>query len=88
MTSLLIKNGHVVDPANKLDEKTDILVKDGRIAEIGNIKSKADELFDADGLTVTPGLIDLQVHLREPGREYAEDIWHTSPVRIDLNNHS
>jgi dihydroorotase len=74
MSSLLIKNGHVVDPANGLDAKADILVKDGRIAEIGAVSGAAEDVFDASGLTVAPGLIDLQVHLREPGREDKETI--------------
>jgi dihydroorotase len=74
MTTLLIKNGHVIDPMNKIDGKMDILVKDGRIAEVGSPKAKADEIIDAEGKTVTPGLIDLQVHLREPGREDKETL--------------
>ena len=74
MTSLLIKNGHVIDPANKIDGRMDVLVKDGRIAAVGNVKDKADETIDAEGKTVTPGLIDLQVHLREPGREDKETL--------------
>ncbi|MCI5061198.1 MAG: dihydroorotase [Alphaproteobacteria bacterium] len=73
--SLLIKGGHVVDPANGIDQPMDILIEDGKIAEISkNIKSKADQTIDAKGLHVTPGLIDLQVHLREPGREDKETI--------------
>lgn len=75
MTTLLIKNGHVVDPANKIDEPRDILVKDGKIAEVSKkISVKSDEEIDAKGLSVTPGLIDLQVHFREPGREDRETI--------------
>lgn len=75
MTSLLIKNGHVVDPANKIDTVMDVLVVDGKIAKIAaNIKDVADEVIDAMGLVVTPGLIDLQVHVREPGREDKETI--------------
>lgn len=75
MTRLLIKNGHVIDPANGIDRPMDILVADGKIAEVAaGIKGTADETIDAKGLTVTPGLIDLQVHLREPGREDKETI--------------
>jgi dihydroorotase len=75
MTSLLIKNGHVIDPANKIDGVFDVLVKDGKIAKVDKkISDKADETIDASGLTVTPGLIDLQVHLREPGREDKETL--------------
>ena len=75
---ILIKNGHVIDPANGIDEVTDIYVKDGVIAEIG----KNDDLdgvenvqvIDAQGKIVAPGLVDMHVHLREPGQEYKEDI--------------
>ena len=75
---ILIKNGHVIDPANGVDEVTDIYVKDGVIAEIG----KNDDLdgvenvqvIDATGKIVAPGLVDMHVHLREPGQEYTEDI--------------
>ncbi|MCB1537380.1 MAG: dihydroorotase [Rhodospirillales bacterium] len=72
---LLIRGGHVVDPANGLDGPADILVRDGKIAGVGkNLKSGAGTVIDAKGLTVTPGLIDLQVHMREPGREDRETI--------------
>lgn len=75
MTSILIKQGRVVDPANQCDEVCDVLVNDGVIAEIAPIINKtADETIDATGLVVAPGLIDLQVHLREPGREDRETI--------------
>jgi dihydroorotase len=75
MTSLLIKNGHMVDPANKIDGPMDILVVDGKIAKVAaGLTDKADETFDAKGLTVTPGLIDMQVHFREPGREDKETL--------------
>lgn len=75
MTSLLIKNGHVVDPANGIDAPADILVRDGKIAKVAEkIADGADAAFDARGLHVTPGLVDLQVHVREPGREDKETI--------------
>lgn len=71
----LFKNGHVVDPANKRDEVLDILVRDGIIARIGKHISLADaEIVDINGYVVTPGLIDMHVHLREPGREDKETI--------------
>lgn len=73
--TLLIKNGHLVDPANDIDEPRDILVVDGKVAKVeANIDETADRVIDASGLKVTPGLIDLQVHLREPGREDKETI--------------
>ncbi len=74
--SLLIKGGHVIDPAGDLDESLDILLRDGFIAEIaapGQIHG-AEQTFDARGLIVCPGLIDIHVHLREPGQSYKETI--------------
>jgi dihydroorotase len=75
--SLLIRGGHVIDPASKLDAPMDVLVRDGRIAEVAapnKIRGAADEKFDARGLIVAPGFIDLHVHLREPGQSYKETI--------------
>lgn len=72
---LLIKNGHLIDKENGLDGIFDILVKDGKIAEIGtDISAENAEVYDASGKYVAPGLIDMHVHLREPGFEYKEDI--------------
>jgi dihydroorotase len=75
--SLLIKGGHVIDPAAKLDAPMDVLLRDGRVAEVAapnKIRGSADEKFDARGLVVAPGFIDLHVHLREPGQDYKESI--------------
>src|SRR6202795_216784 len=75
--SLLIKGGHVIDPAAKINAPMDILLRDGRVAEIAlpnKIRGGADEKFDARGLIVAPGFIDLHVHLREPGQAYKETI--------------
>ncbi|MEA5115284.1 MAG: dihydroorotase [Geobacteraceae bacterium] len=74
--NILIKGGHVIDPSQNLDEKLDILVADGKIKEIGKklAAPKGAEVIDAKGLLVTPGLIDMHVHLRDPGLEYKEDI--------------
>ena len=75
MDSLLIRNGHVVDPANNVDEIADILIVDGKIAHVDrNITQEAKKIIDASDLTVTPGLIDIHVHLREPGYEHKETI--------------
>ena len=75
---LLVKNGRVVDPAQGLDERREVLIEDGRILDLvpPGVESgfSADEVFRADGLIVTPGLIDMHVHLREPGHEYKETI--------------
>lgn len=74
MSSLLIKNGRILDPANQRDEVADLLIVDGRIAD-GSATRPADlETIDATGLLVTPGLIDLHVHLREPGQSAKETI--------------
>src|SRR6202171_4678 len=75
--SLLIKGGHLVDPAAKINAPMYILLRDGRVAEIAlpnKIRGSADEKFDARGLIVAPGFIDLHVHLREPGQSYKETI--------------
>jgi dihydroorotase len=72
--SLLIRGGQVIDPAAGLDKTADILLRDGKIAAVGKVSEKADEVFDAKGLVVAPGFIDLHVHLREPGQAYKESI--------------
>ncbi len=75
--SLLIKGGHLIDPASKINSPMDILLRDGRVAEVAlpnKIRAAADEKFDARGLIVAPGFIDLHVHLREPGQSYKETI--------------
>jgi len=75
MSRLLIKNGHVVDPANKLDAVMDVLVENERIAAVGaGLKSADTQVLDAAGGYVFPGFVDLHVHLREPGREDEETI--------------
>jgi len=73
--SLLIKNGHVIDPANQLDEVLDILVENGKISKVAkNIPANAKDLIDATDKIVMPGLVDMHVHLREPGREDKETV--------------
>ncbi len=75
--SLLIKGGHLIDPAAKINAPMDILLRDGRVAEVAlpnKIRGGADEKFDARGLMVAPGFIDVHVHLREPGQSYKETI--------------
>lgn len=75
MEQILIKGGRLVNPATATDEICDILVKDGRIEEIGReISWEQGKVIDATGKVVMPGLIDLHVHLREPGFEYKETI--------------
>jgi dihydroorotase len=75
--SLLIKGGHLIDPTAKINAPMDVLLRDGRVAEIAlpnKIRGGSDEKFDARGLIVAPGFIDLHVHLREPGQSYKETI--------------
>jgi dihydroorotase len=75
MRGLAIKNGRVIDPASGLDAVRDILIEDGVFAGVGeNLDHTNFEVFDATGLIVAPGFIDMHVHLREPGFEYAETI--------------
>lgn len=77
--SMLLRNGRVIDPVNKLDGVADILCRDGLIAEIVVGKQRSElptdcQEIDLSGLWVLPGLIDMHVHLREPGQEYKEDV--------------
>jgi dihydroorotase len=74
MASLLIKNGTILDPSQKLQRKGDILIRDGKIAAIDGKGSEAEKTIDATGCYVTPGLIDIHVHFREPGDEEEETI--------------
>lgn len=72
---LILRQGRVVDPTQKLDKIMDLGIDDGRVAEIApRIKKKGRKEIDARGLIVAPGFIDMHVHLREPGREDAETI--------------
>lgn len=71
--TILIKNGRVLDPASGRDEICDVLVRDGKIDKVEpQIQYAADTTLDAEGCYVMPGLIDLHVHLRDPGLEYKE----------------
>jgi dihydroorotase len=72
---IVIKNGRVIDPASQTDRVADVLIVDGRIAGVApNLASPKAEIFDATGMIVAPGFIDMHVHLREPGFEHAETI--------------
>ena len=73
--SLLIRGGHLIDPAAKINAPMDLLLREGRVAEVAaphKIRGTAEEKFNARGLIVAPGFIDLHVHLREPGQSYKE----------------
>ena len=69
----LLKNGRVIDPSQSFDAVADVLILDGRIKAIGFDLGEADETFDATGLVVAPGFVDIHVHGRTPGQEYKED---------------
>ena len=74
--SLLIKNGHVVDPASSTDAVQDVLIANGRVERVGHDlpREAATTVLDATGKIVCPGFIDIHVHLREPGYEYKETV--------------
>src|SRR5689334_7170626 len=74
--TLLLKNGHVIDPVAARNGRFDVLVKDGRIARVGrDIPADGARVFEVpQAWIVSPGLIDMHVHLREPGQEHKETI--------------
>jgi dihydroorotase len=77
MDSLLIQHGHVIDPASGVDQEMDVLLRDGRVAGVaapGKLRGEAQQTLNARGLIVASGLIDLHVHLREPGQQHKETI--------------
>ena len=78
MSDIFIINGHIIDPANNIDGIGDLFITDGRIARISSKEklpnSQTPDVYDATGLIVAPGLIDMHVHLREPGFEHKETI--------------
>jgi dihydroorotase len=78
MSDILILNGRVVDPASGIDAERDVLLRRGRVAAVempGALRgAKAKETIDATGMVVAPGLVDVHVHLREPGQTYKESI--------------
>ncbi|MCA1614170.1 MAG: amidohydrolase family protein, partial [Acidobacteria bacterium] len=74
---LLIANGYLIDPTQGLNGERSLLVEDGRVAGLlarGDGVPEGAEVFDATGLVVAPGFIDLHTHLREPGQEYKETV--------------
>ena len=74
MSTTLLRNGRVIDPANHRDEVADLLIVDGRIADVSAAPKSGVEEIDCTGLVVAPGLIDIHVHLREPGQSAKETI--------------
>lgn len=75
MKELLIRNGRVIDPASNRDSIADVFVRSGKIVAVGpNLDAAGAQVYDASGLIVAPGFIDMHVHLREPGFEHSETI--------------
>ena len=74
MPNLLIQNGRVIDPSQAMDRVTNLLIADGRIAAYDAAPGGQETVIDAAGRIVAPGLIDMHVHLREPGYEEDETI--------------
>ena len=74
-TRLVIRNGRVIDPAAGFDAVADVAIEDGVVRAVGaGLDATGAAVFDAHGLIVAPGFIDMHVHLREPGFEHAETI--------------
>ncbi len=83
MNKMILKNGHIFSPADNLDGRFDILIVDGKIAEVSpRIELEGAKVLDLGGYTVFPGFIDLHAHFREPGFEYKEDIGSGSRAAV------
>ena len=78
---MLLKNGHLIDPATKTDSIMDIRIENGIITELGSDLSSQNEetTLDLSGLTIAPGLVDTHIHFRDPGLTYKEDL-HTGSL--------
>lgn len=77
--TILLKRARLIDPSQKLDQIGDLLIRDGKIAELGedlfSHAADADEVIDCGGLIAAPGLVDMHVHLRDPGQTHKEDVY-------------
>ena len=82
MSTTLIQNGTILDPSQNIERRGDLLIADGKIAAVGDNLGKADRVIDAKGCLVTPGLIDIHVHFREPGDEEEETIASGSAAAV------
>ncbi len=85
MNSILLTNGRILDPANRVDQSAELLIVEGKIADIGtSLKAHAPQaqIIDCKGCLITPGLIDIHVHFREPGQEAKETIATGSAAAI------
>ncbi|MHB8842101.1 MAG: amidohydrolase family protein, partial [Candidatus Aquicultor sp.] len=74
MSRYLIQGGRVIDPANNIDDTLDVLIEDGKIEAVGKHLTADAEVIDASGMVVAPGLVDMHVHLRDPGRTDEETV--------------
>ena len=76
MEELWIQNARIVDPANNRDQVGDLLLREGRIAAVGRVEGEHPQaqVIDGTGLVAAPGLVDMHVHLRDPGFTHKEDI--------------
>jgi dihydroorotase len=83
MSTLHLRNGRVIDPSQQLDAVTDVWIADGHIGGFGSPPGPADHVLDCTGKIVSPGLIDMHVHLREPGREEDETIQTGSRAAVN-----
>jgi len=81
-SELLIKNGRVIDPANGIDKVCDVLIADEKVAQVGKVSKAVKNVINAKGKLVTPGLIDIHVHFREPGDEEEETIASGSAAAV------
>ncbi len=81
-TRILIKNGRLIDPANQVDRITDVLIEGDRVSHIGQVSACDAHIINATGKIVSPGLIDLHVHFREPGDEEEETIASGSAAAV------
>ncbi len=81
---MIIKNSRVIDPSTNRDEVTDILIKNGLIEKIGDLKEEYEdeEVIDGTGLISAPGFVDVHVHLRDPGQTYKEDIFTATEAAL------
>jgi dihydroorotase len=82
MASILIQNGTVLDPSQVFERRVDVLIADGKIRAVGKNLGRADRVVDAEGCYVTPGLLDIHVHFREPGDEEEETIASGSAAAV------
>lgn len=73
--TILLKSARIIDPSQNLDQIGDLLIREGRIAALGSLSQEADEVIDCSGLIAAPGLVDMHVHLRDPGQTHKEDVY-------------